>query len=139
MDKLQSSMIIAILAAAYPHFMPDESTHAIWHEMLGDIEYPVVSLAVKQCLLQNAFPPSISEVRRTAVRIMHPQEKTAAEAWEEINNALGRFGYYQAAEGMASLSSLTARAARAIGWTRMCLSQNLSAGKKQTKRSLGGK
>lgn len=126
MDKLESGKIVAVLAAAYPRFVADESTHAVWHEMLSDLDYSVVSLAVKQCILQNTFPPAISEVRKAAVRIMFPQRSTAAEAWEVVNRALDKYGYYQPSEGMASLSPLAARGVRAIGWTSMCLSQNLS-------------
>jgi hypothetical protein len=86
MDKLESGKIMAALAAAYPRFVADESTHAVlWHEMLSDLDYSVVSLAVKQCILLNTFPPAISEVRKAAVRIMYPQRSTAAEAWEEVS------------------------------------------------------
>jgi hypothetical protein len=134
MDKLESGKIMAALAAAYPRFVADESTHVVWHEMLSDLDYYVVSLAVKQCILQNTFPPAISEVRKAAVRIMYPQRSTAAEAWEDVNRALDKYGYYRPSEGMASLSPLAARAVRAIGWTRMCLSQNLSVERGQFMR-----
>ena len=125
MTKEQMSKLLAVLAAAYPRFEPDEFTLAIWYEMLGDLEYSVTSLAVKQCLLQSTFPPSISEIRKAAVKIMYPAKRTAAEAWEEVNRALDKFGYYRQQEAMDSLSPLPARVVRMIGFGKMCLSENL--------------
>lgn len=102
--------------------------------MLGDLDYEIVQIAAKKHILSSAFPPSIAEIRQKAVEIMRPYRPGAAGAWESVNRALDKHGYYQAAEGMASLSPLAARVVRMIGWTRMCLSQNLGVERGQFMR-----
>lgn len=125
MNREETSKILAVLSAAFPRFEPDELTLQVWHEMLGDLEYPIAQLAAKKCMIQNTFPPSIAEVRKAAVQIMYPQRKAPAEAWEDVNRAVDRFGYYRQKEAMESLSPEVARAVRAIGFEKICLTENM--------------
>lgn len=134
MTKTETSKLLAVLAAAYPRFEPDELTLTVWHEMLGDLDYPIASLAVKACMLQNTFPPSISEVRKAAVKLMHPEKLSASEAWEKVNAALDKHGIYGQVEAMESLPPLVARVVRAIGFGKMCLSENLGVERGQYMR-----
>lgn len=125
MTPHETSRLLAILAAAFPRFEPDELKMQVWHEMLGDLDYSVAQLAAKKCMISNTFAPSIAEVRKAAMQIMYPQRKTAAEAWEEVNRAVDRFGYYQQQEALESLSPEVARAVRAIGFEKICLTENM--------------
>lgn len=134
MNKTEVGKLLSVLSAAYPRFEPDELTLTVWHEMLGDLEYPIASLAVKTCMLQNTFPPSISEVRKAAVKLMHPQKQSASEAWEIVNRALDKHGYYGQVEAMESLPPLVARVVRVIGFSKMCLSENLGVERGQFMR-----
>jgi hypothetical protein len=127
LKKAEIGKLLAVIAAAFPtRFSVDELKGDVWHELLGDLDYDVAQIAVKKHIFSSIHPPTIAEVRKEAVKIMFPQRKSAAEAWEEVNSALDRYGYYAQAEGMASLSPETARAVRAIGFAKMCLSENLS-------------
>ncbi len=134
MNKEQTSKLLAVLAAAFPRFEPDDLTLTVWHEMLGDLDYPVASLAVKQCMLQNTFAPSISEVRKAAIKLMNPDKLSASEAWEQVNRALDKHGMYGQVEAMESLTPLVARVVRAIGFSKMCLSENISVERGQFMR-----
>ncbi len=134
MNKEQTSKLLAVLAAAFPRFEPDDLTLTVWHEMLGDLEYPIASLAVKACMLQNTFAPSISEVRKAAIKLMNPDKLSASEAWEFVNKMLDKHGYYQAVEAMESMTPLVARVVRAIGYSKMCLSENISVERGQFMR-----
>lgn len=125
MTKEEMGKIIAVLAAAYPRFEPDELTLNVWFDLLGDLDYVVLQLSVKTCMINNTFPPSIAEVRKAAIRIISPDRKSVAEAWEEVNMALDRFGYYRQVEAIESLSPASARAVRAIGFNNLCLTKNV--------------
>lgn len=125
MTKNETSKILAVLAAAFPRFEPDKLMLDVWHEMLGDLEYTVMQLAAKKCMINSVFPPSIAEVRREAVKIINPQRKTAAEAWEEVNKVVDKFGYYRQVEAMESLSPVVARAVKSIGFEKICLTENM--------------
>jgi hypothetical protein len=124
--KKEMAKIMAILAAAYHNFMVDELKVEVWHSMLGDLNYEVVQIAIKKSILESPFAPSIAEVRKAAIELKNPHLLSSAEAWEEVNQALDRYGYYDQARAMESMSPLTARVVRAIGFSRFCLSNNLS-------------
>lgn len=122
MTKKEVSKLLAVLAAAYPRFESDELKVTVWHEMLNDIDYQVAQLAVKKCILEFVFSPSIAEVRQAAIRIMSPQEITAAEAWGEVEKAIKDHGYYSESQAIGSMSPLTARVVQYLGWREICLS-----------------
>lgn len=124
--KREMAQILAVLAAAYHNFTVDEIKVEVWHSMLGDLDYEVVQIAIKKCILESQFAPSVSEVRKTATVLMNPHHLSAAEAWEQVNQAIDRYGYYNQALAIKSMPPLAARVVRAIGFSRLCLSENLS-------------
>jgi len=123
MTKAEIAKILAVLAASYPKFEVDDLKVQVWHEMLGDLDYVTANMAVKKLILENAFPPSIAEVRKAAAEIMNPDVMTAAEAWGEVERAVRTYGSYQEIEALASLSPRTAKVVRQIGWREICLNE----------------
>jgi len=123
MTKAEIAKILAVLAASYPKFEVDDLKVQVWHEMLGDLDYATANMAVKKLILENAFPPSIAEVRKAAAEIMNPDVMTAAEAWGEVERAVRTYGSYQEIEALASLSPRTAKVVRQIGWREICLNE----------------
>ncbi len=123
MTKGEVAKLLAVLAAAYPKFEVDDVKVQVWYEMLGDLEYSVVNIAIKKLIMQNTFPPAIAEVRKAAIEISSPRGLTAAEAWGEVVKAVRNYGYYQEKEAMASMSPITAQVVRYMGWREICLSE----------------
>lgn len=123
MTKGEIAKLLAVLAASYPRFEVDDLKVQVWHEMLGDLDYSVASLAVKKAVLLNTFPPAISEVREAAAEIMNPERITGPEAWGEVTRAIRKYGYYRQQEALASLSPITARVVRYMGWREICVSE----------------
>lgn len=121
MTKGEVAKLLAVLAAAYPKFEVDDVKVQVWYEMLGDLEYSVVNIAIKKLIMQNTFPPAIAEVRKAAIEISSPRGLTAAEAWGEVVKAVRNYGYYREKEAMASMSPITAQVVRYMGWREICL------------------
>lgn len=123
MTKAEVAKILAVLAASYPKFEVDDLKVKVWHEMLCDLEYSVVNIAIKKLIMQNTFPPAIAEVRKAVTEITNPKCLTAAEAWGEVLRAVKNYGHYRAKEAIASLSPTTAQVVKYIGWDEICLSE----------------
>ena len=122
MTKGEVAKLLAVLAASYPKFEVDDLKVHVWHEMLGDLDYSIASMAIKKLIMQNTFPPAIAEVRKAALEIMRP-EVTGSEAWGEVIRAMRNYGYYREEEALASMSPTTARVVRYMGWREICLSE----------------
>lgn len=123
MTKGEIAKLLAVLAAAYPKFEVDDVKVQVWYEMLGDLEYSVVNIAIKKIIMLNTFPPAIAEVRKTAIEISNSINITAAEAWGEVIRAVKKYGHYRAKEAIASMSPATAQVVRCIGWSEICLTE----------------
>lgn len=123
MTKGEVAKLLAVIAAAYPKFEVDDIKVQVWHEMLGDLEYKMASLAIKKLILESTFPPSIAEVRKAAVEIQTPEQTTGAQAWGEVIKAIRNYGHYREEEALASLSPVTAQVVRYMGWREICLSE----------------
>jgi hypothetical protein len=121
MTKGETAKLLAVLAAAFPRFEVDDLKVQVWHEMLGDLDYSVASLAIKKLILESTFPPSIAEVRKAAVEIQNPEQTTGAQAWGEVIKAIRIYGHYREEEALASLSPMTAQVVRCMGWRDICL------------------
>lgn len=128
--------IFAILSAAYPKFeslnilkSPDlaETTIELWHKMLGDMDYRVIEAAIQKHILESPFPPSIADVRKSAIEVMTPlnEQLDAATAWGEVEKAVRNFGYYREQEALGSMSPRTARVVKYMNWQEICTSDKL--------------
>lgn len=125
MTKGEVAKLLTVLAAVYPKFEVDDLKVHVWHEMLGDLDYAVVSMAVKKLIMQNTFPPAIAEVRKAAAELTNPENLTSSEAWGEVTSAIRNYGYYREGEALASMSPTTAQVVRYMGWREICMSEDI--------------
>lgn len=125
MTKGETAKLLAVIAASFPRFEVDDLKVKVWHEMLGDLDYTVASMAVKKIILQNTFAPAISEVRKAALEVMTPESEriTAAEAWGMVKRAFSRYSIYREKEALASLPGPVADTVRYMGWRELCMSE----------------
>lgn len=116
MTSNETTMIMAVLYAAYPQFYakktPDEidSIVALWAEMFVDDPAEIVTAAVKSFISTDTkgFPPVIGIIKDHVLRVTQPPQKTALEAWAEVKNALSRSNYH-ASEEFAKLDPVIQR------------------------------
>ncbi len=123
MTKIETAKLLAVLAAAFPRFEVDDLKVQVWHEMLGDLDYSLASLAIKKLILENTFAPAIAEVRKAVMEILNPDGMTAAEGWGEVERAIRIYGYYREAEALESMSPRVAKVVKFIGWQNICLNE----------------
>lgn len=117
---------MAILAEVYSGFEVNEFKVGVYMEFLKDLSYEVVEKAIFIHISQSKYAPTITEIRRHAIEVMNRQLASANTAWDEVRRAIGNFGIYRANEAIQSLSPLTARVVKAIGFSEICETQNLS-------------
>lgn len=123
MTKNETARILAVIAAAYQKFQVDSEgiTLNVWHEMLGDLDYKLVQLAVQKLILESPYVPTISDIRKQIVDITQVDDTDAASAWGEVVEAVRRFGHYRGSEVIKSLSPRTAKVVRMIGFREICM------------------
>lgn len=121
MTKAQTAKLLAVVAAAYPSFEVDETRVEVWRELLGDLDFELLGVAVRRHITSSRFAPTVAEIREQAMRASGSEQMTAGEAWGAVHEAVQIYGYYRPQEGLDSLPPLVARAAKQIGWSQICL------------------
>lgn len=112
MNKAEISKILFIIQNSYSNFKPDnmEATVELWNEMLGDLDYNSVALAVKTYILEpHDFAPGIGDIRKRVVKISTPKELDASEAWDLVYKGI-KNGIYKSQETFDSLPKAVQRA-----------------------------
>jgi hypothetical protein len=124
MTKSEIKVLIQWATANFPNMQERDMrpTAALWEKMLADMPYEVAEKALMKVLATAKFFPTVAEIRAAAVEITQPAMPTAAEAWGEVVQAIRRYGYYQEADAMASLSPAVAQVVSFIGWRNICAS-----------------
>lgn len=128
MDKKQFAMVIAALKSNYRNFgVETKEQMAFWYDMLKDIDYPVLELAVKKLISEMVYPPTIADIRRAVVETKEISPLDAASAWGEVKDAIRYFGSYRKEDALKSLSPITSKVVQSMGWQELCLSENQMA------------
>ncbi len=89
MNKTETVQVITLLAGNYDSISKKDNTQKqlminTWHECLGDLDYKLVLQAVKKTIIESPYPPTIHEIRKNAVEMIHPStQRTGIEAWDE--------------------------------------------------------
>lgn len=127
-DKEFETIALAI-KAAYPNsnVLPDKYAMKTWFELLQDLDYNVAQNAVMEHISTSVFPPSIAEIRNKCAVRTAPIISDWGEAWEEVLYAIRKYGSYREEEAVASLSKITARVTKRLGFRNLCLSENQMA------------
>lgn len=106
-------------------FLPNGDSVKIWYELLKDMDYKVLNLAIQKYMLTGKFPPTIAELRECAVGITDPTTTNDyGDGWEQVQKAISKYGYYNADEALASMDKVTQQCVKRLGWKNICLSEN---------------
>jgi hypothetical protein len=118
MNKVETSKLLAVIAAAWPRFEVTEATVTVWHQHLADIAYPAANAAVSAQITTSTFAPAIADIRRYAqYSLANPDE---GEAWGQALAAVRTFGWYRKDEAMAAMHPMVAHAVERYGWDDFC-------------------
>ncbi len=117
---------VAALRTAYPAkgFLETKESIALWYKMLCDLPGEQVDEAVKRYIMEEHFPPTISDIRKRCVARQAAAFPDWEQGWGEVMNAIHRWGYLRESEALASLNPLTAEVVKNLGWQALCASEN---------------
>lgn len=125
LNKKEFSIFVAALKTFYPReqLLPNQQAMGLWFQMLGDIPYQVAEAALQKWVATNKFSPTIAEIRELASSIQHGDVPDWGDAWQNVREAVQRYGWYRQEEAMASLDEITRECVRRIGFERLCHSE----------------
>ncbi|MDO4306016.1 MAG: replicative helicase loader/inhibitor [Eubacteriales bacterium] len=81
---------------AQPTFIPDQDAFNVWYELLKDLPYKQLNVAIQKYMLTERFPPTIADLRAKATEIVEPELEgmSELEAWAITRKAIGNSGYH---------------------------------------------
>lgn len=109
-----------------PNFLPDADSVKIWFQLLQDLDYKVLSIAIQKYMMTSKFPPTIAELREAASDVKQGEIPDWGNGWEQVLKAIHHFGMYRIADAMQSFDPLTKQCVERLGFRNICLSENIS-------------
>ena len=113
MTRDETVNIIRVMVDSYPNYKPNNlsETVDVWHTMLSDYDYNLVSMALKSYILSDTsgFAPAIGQIVAKIHSITRPQELNEMEAWSLVSKAI-RNSIYNAADEYAKLPPIVQKA-----------------------------
>lgn len=129
MTPKQFEKITKGITTAFPwaNLFPNAEAVEIWYRKLGDIPYDVMTAVVNRWIETNTQPPTIAALRQEADIVVNGLPPTWADGWEQVQKAIGRYGYMQREAALASMDEITRETVLRIGWQQICESENPDA------------
>lgn len=92
----------------------------VWYQMLGKYTKEEFSNATQELIKTHRSLPSIAEITKQISEMKLSNLPEAEDEWQEVINAVHRFGYYREKEALESLSPYTAKIVSYVGYKRIC-------------------
>ena len=99
-------------------FLPDGYSVKVWYELLKDIPYNELNMAVQLHAARSKWPPSIAELREGATTSALTTDWS--EGWGKVLTAIGSYGMYQEGKALESMDEHTALTVKRLGWKQIC-------------------
>lgn len=129
MDKKEFALFAAALKTYYPResLLPNNQAMELWYRQLHDIPYHVAEAALNKWVATQKWSPSIAEIRETATSVQLGDIPDWGEGWEQVMQAIRKYGSYRIPEAMESLDPITRQCVERIGFRNICMSENITA------------
>lgn len=129
MTAKQFEKISKGITTAFPwaNLFPSQEAVEIWYRKLGDIPYDVMTAVVNRWIETKTSPPTIAALRAEADIVVNGLPPTWADGWEQVQKAIGRYGYMRREAALTSMDEVTAETVRRIGWQQICENENVDA------------
>lgn len=123
MTKEEFGKIAVVLKTYYPtdNFLPNKESVELWYYQLKDLDYKLMQAVINKWVATNKWQPSIAELREMALEISMGKIPSWSEAWEEVMNAIRKYGAYGAPEALTSMHPLTQEVVSRIGFSNLCM------------------
>ena len=125
MDQIEFGKIAAAINTYYPKDKPFKNPAAIqlWYEEFKELPYEAVVNGLRRHVNTSKWCPTIAELKE-AIVVNTAGEKDWGASWDECMKVIGRFGQYQEAEALDSMSPITREVVKRIGFRELCISEN---------------
>ena len=100
----------------------------LWFEMLQEVNFDSACVALKRHVATNKFPPTVNDILTAVADNNAVGIQTSSDAWNDVLEAIRKFGVYRVDEGVNSLQEPT-RSIMRNQFRETCLSENLMADK----------
>jgi hypothetical protein len=93
--KSEVSKLVMMLMAAFPASKTNDSTSAVYEEMLLDLDVDLARVAVTRLLVTAKWMPTIAEIRAASTDLRLGPVRDGGEAWKDAMAAaryVGRYG-----------------------------------------------
>lgn len=106
-------------------FLPDAEAIKIWYELLKDLDYAVTNIAIQKYMLTNKKEPTVADIRELVVSVKVGDKPSWSDGWEEVLRAISMYGWYREKEALLSMSEITRKAVKRLGFKNICMSENI--------------
>ena len=131
MTKEEFGKIVMMMKTCYPKESELLKTgHAVelWYQMLKDIDYNTMSMALNKWVATEKWSPTIADIRSACVTIQNGEYAPWPTEWEKVLYAVrSKYGRYREEEALNSFTQITRRCVTALGWEHLCDSENSMA------------
>lgn len=127
MTKKEFAVIAATIktAFAWARLFENEQAIEIWYKKLNDIPTEVLMVVVDRWLETKNQPPTIADLRAEAAKTVNGETPVWTDGWQQVRNAISKYGYMQRDKALQSMDKLTAETVSLLGWQQICESENV--------------
>lgn len=130
MTKKEFVYLVLAMRAYFPKektFLETDQAIELWYFQLKDLDFKVAEAALNKWAATNKWSPTIADIRELATSISMGELPDWGEAWEQLTQAIRRYGSYRAGEALDSLSPLCRKTVERLGYLQLCASENIAA------------
>lgn len=115
MSREEFLQAMAYMGAAYGKRIPQEQVE-VWYTFFHDENIGVFRQAVSRTICKSRYLPSVAEIRAEIALVKYPMlSLNAVEEWDAVQQAVRRYGYYNAQQATESLNPFTAKIVKMMG------------------------
>lgn len=123
MNETETKNLLTLAIGAFPSMQDKDMrpTAKVWSKVLNDIPYKIAEDALLRTLSTTKAFPTLAEIRESVTLNAQSRSLTTGEAYQEVIRAINKFGRCRENQAMETLSPLTRRVAKTVGWDSLCL------------------
>lgn len=85
----------------------------------------MAELTLNKWVATNKWSPSIADIREAATDLTQGEAKEWGDAWQEVLNAISKYGSYREIEALESLDDVTRQTVKRLGFKNICMSEEI--------------
>lgn len=98
----------------------------VWYSFFNEADEKDFRKAITRLITKEKFMPSISDIKSEIASLNNPAlQLKPEEAWDKVEKAISKYGFYNSEDAEASFDPFTAYVVRHMGgFRKLCLSED---------------